>query len=206
MILSDSVKAGDFATKLWFSTWFSNHFPSIIPGRVNIVHGMILRKCWSQRKVASDRWRHICANGHSWSDCTGGGSRQYNHIPVLKCGCTGTTNSHPCSLISCVLLAQIRLPQPPCHSLYITYYFMGWSKALNLRPRAVNKSYTAMDYQIYILYVSSWISFKHLNKKANKLSLTSKQPWIISFTYLSTPWNAFYSTHSHYEILSSELP
>ena len=43
------------------------------------------------RKVESDRWLHICANGHSWSDCTGGGSRQYNHIPVLKCGCTGKT-------------------------------------------------------------------------------------------------------------------
>jgi len=43
--------------------------------------------------IESDRWCHICANGHSWSDCTGGGSRQYNHIPVLKCGCTGKTKA-----------------------------------------------------------------------------------------------------------------
>ena len=33
--------------------------------------------------------------------------------------------SHLCSLISWVLLAQIWHQQPPCHSLYITYYFMN---------------------------------------------------------------------------------
>ena len=35
--------------------------------------------------------------------------------------------SRPCSLISWVLLAQIWRQQPPCNSLYITYYFMGLS-------------------------------------------------------------------------------
>ena len=39
----------------------------------------------------------------------------------------------PCSLISCFLLAQIHLLQPPCHSLYITYYFMIGSEC-NLMP------------------------------------------------------------------------
>jgi len=47
---------------------------------------------------------------HSWSDCTGRGSRQYKHIPVLKCGCTGTTIAARAVWISWLLLPQNRLP------------------------------------------------------------------------------------------------
>jgi len=67
------------------------------------------------RKVESDMWRHICANGHSWSDCTGVCSEMWLYGQDYSC---------PCSLISCVILVQIWRQQPPCHSLYTTYYFM----------------------------------------------------------------------------------
>ena len=63
---------------------------------------------------------------HQWTQLIrlhGRGVKQVHHIPVPKCGCTGATPC-PCSLISCVLFAQIWRKQPPCHSLYITYYFM----------------------------------------------------------------------------------
>ena len=52
-------------------------------------HEAISNIYWeSDREVAGDESAPI---EHSWSDYTGRGARQYNHIPVLKCGCTGTT-------------------------------------------------------------------------------------------------------------------
>ena len=41
----------------------------------------------SDREVAGEEYARV------------GGSRQYIHIPVLKCGCTGNTTAAPCSLI-----------------------------------------------------------------------------------------------------------
>ena len=62
--------------------------------------------------------------GLGWSDCTGGCSLASTTTfqDRNKVVPTGAAPS-PCSLISCVLLAQNRLPQTPCHSLSITFYF-----------------------------------------------------------------------------------
>ncbi len=60
---------------------------------------------------------------------------------VLKYSCTGAL-SRPCSLISCVLLAQIWRQQPPCHSppssmdsllKSVVDQWLSWSLALELR-------------------------------------------------------------------------
>jgi len=55
-------------------------------------HHKVIIYIESDREVAGDESAPI---EQSWSDCKGGGSRQYNHIPVLKCGCIGMTIQPP---------------------------------------------------------------------------------------------------------------
>ena len=63
--------------------------------------------------------------------------------------------SRPCSLISWVLLAQIWRQQPPCHSLYITYYFMAWTVLYSRQ----NVFWLNMEYFNMILYSKVRIFF-----------------------------------------------
>jgi len=82
----------------------------------------------SAHKVIIYILRRTGAGAISWSDCTGGGLRQYNHIPVLKCGCTGTTIAARAVWSADCYWRRIPPPGPP---LYITYYFMIHSLSLS---------------------------------------------------------------------------
>jgi len=99
--------------------------------------------------IESNRWRHICANGHSCSDrATGdvisapmdtadqtalaGGPEMWLYWQDYCCSC---------SLISWVLLVQIWPQQPPCHCLHITYYILYGIGPLALHKWRSNHQY-----------------------------------------------------------------
>jgi len=83
----------NLSVTLW-PNFFS--YPRIYPGiTIAWYYSMTpLSFQWTVYTIEEGRDRQVTSylrHVHSWSDCTGGGSCQYNHIPVLKCGCTGKT-------------------------------------------------------------------------------------------------------------------
>ena len=74
--------------------------------------------------IEEGRERQVMSYLRQWTQLIRLHGRGIAPVQPFSSGCTGTP-PRTCSLISWVLLAQIWSQQPPCHSLYVTYYFMG---------------------------------------------------------------------------------
>ena len=70
--------------------------------------------------IEEGRERQVTSYLRQWTQLTRLQRRGVAPVQPFSCGCTGATPC-PCSLISCVLLAQMWRQQLPCHSLVSIY-------------------------------------------------------------------------------------
>ena len=128
----------------------------------------------SDREVTGEKSAPI---EHSWSDCTGKGAAPVQPYSCSEMWLYWHDYSRQRILISCVLMAQIFLPQPPCHSLYITYYFMNTMYQYSHHVQRSQLKYV-IGYCYYCLYTKYFLFTKwspeYERCKTHKIRFKSK--------------------------------